>query len=62
MTKLAVAVLEPGYAKYTIEQAVLEQQDVTIVAFPEQEDAVSSLKSINPVAVMRLFSLKPAIC
>ena len=52
MKKLAVAVLEPGYAEYTIEQAVLEQHDVTIVAVSEQEDAVSSLKSIDPVAVM----------
>ncbi|WP_114011766.1 C-terminal binding protein [Cohaesibacter intestini] len=52
MSKNAVAVLEPGYANYKTEEAVLEHHGTAVVAVKEQDDAVSSLKDINPVAVM----------
>ena len=52
MTNNPVAVLEPGYAAYDTETAVLEHHGATVVPIRELDDAVSSLKTIDPIAVM----------
>ncbi len=47
-----VAVLEPGYAEYSTEESVLEGLNARVVPVRENEDAVSSLRGLDPVAVM----------
>ncbi len=47
-----VAILEPGYADYGVERALLEPLGATVVPVPAHDDAVSALTKLNPVAVM----------
>lgn len=47
-----VAILEPGYADYRAERAVLSGHGIEVVAIGKDDDAVTSLKALDPVAVM----------
>jgi len=47
-----VAILEPGYADYGTEAACLEPFGVRIVPIGAGEDAVPSLRALDPVAIM----------
>ncbi len=47
-----VAILEPGYAGYDTERAILAGLDVKVVPVREDEDAPNTLRSMNPVAVL----------
>lgn len=47
-----IAVLEPGYADYATEAAILADLNVRIVPVGVAEDAVSGLGALDPVAVM----------
>ncbi|EAQ03257.1 putative D-isomer specific 2-hydroxyacid dehydrogenase family protein [Pseudooceanicola batsensis HTCC2597] len=51
MTKV-VAVLEPGYADYATERALLAEHGVEVVAVPESEAAAPALARLDPVAVL----------
>ncbi|MEM1047116.1 MAG: C-terminal binding protein [Pseudomonadota bacterium] len=52
MLSKAVAVLEPGYADYRAEQAVLAPLGAEIVAIGKDDDAVSGLRGLDPVAIL----------
>ena len=47
-----IAVLEPGYADYGIERALLSEFGAKIVPIGEGENAIPALKSLDPVAVL----------
>lgn len=48
----AVAILEPGYAAYDTERAILDGLDVELSPVSEEDDAPTSLKNLDPVAVL----------
>jgi len=52
MTAQTIAILEPGYANYVTESAILADHDVTVVPVGVGQDAVSVLRELDPVAVM----------
>ncbi len=52
MSIQTVAVLEPGYADYRAEEKILGGLNTRIVPVKEQADAASSLRDLDPVAVM----------
>lgn len=47
-----IAILEPGYADYRHEAAILADHRVEVVPVRVGDDAVPSLKKINPLAIM----------
>jgi len=48
----AIAVLEPGYADYQIEESILSEHALKVVPIGPEQDAASALKTINPLGVM----------
>lgn len=48
----AIAVLEPGYADYSTEEAILSKHALKVVPVGAHKDAASALKVINPLGVM----------
>ena len=47
-----VAVLEPGYADYRHEKAILAQHGAQMSAVPAGDDAVAILRALNPLGLM----------
>ena len=47
-----VAVLEPGYADYAVERGVLAGHGVRVAPIGPEEDAVSALRALDPVAIL----------
>jgi D-3-phosphoglycerate dehydrogenase len=52
MTTQTIAILEPGYAGYDTERAVLSAHDVKIAPVAAEEAAVPALKALNPAAIL----------
>ena len=52
MSVKTVAILEPGYADYRAEEEILGTLNARIVPVAARDDAVSSLRELDPVAVM----------
>ena len=51
-TDRSIAVLEPGYADYRQEEAILAGHGVRIAAIGSGDDAIPNLSRINPLAIM----------
>lgn len=51
-TDRSIAVLEPGYADYRQEEAILAEHGVRIAAIGSEDDAVPRLGSLNPLAIL----------
>ncbi|MDJ0992552.1 MAG: C-terminal binding protein [Dinoroseobacter sp.] len=49
---LAVAVLEPGYATYDVENAILASSNAKVVPVGAEEEAVPALRALDPVAIL----------
>lgn len=52
MPALRVAVLEPGYADYATERALLAPLGAEVVPVAEAEDAVATVRALDPVALL----------
>ncbi len=52
MSVKTVAILEPGYADYRAEEEILGTLNARIVPVAARDDAASSLRELDPVAVM----------
>jgi D-3-phosphoglycerate dehydrogenase len=52
MSAITIAILEPGYRDYAAEGEVLSAHDARIVPVSADEDAASSLKQLDPVALL----------
>ena len=52
MKSQSVAVLEPGYATYDVENAILADENAKVVPVGVAAEAVPALKTIDPVAIM----------
>lgn len=52
MQTSTIAVLEPGYRDYATERETLSAHNPTIVPVGIDEDAASSLKSLDPIAIL----------
>ena len=48
----SIAVLEPGYANYSIEESILSEHALKVVPVGSNQDATSALRIINPLAVL----------
>lgn len=48
----AVAILEPGYASYETEHAILADLNVAVAAIGADQDPVSGLKALDPMAIL----------
>lgn len=49
---LAVAVLEPGYATYDVENAILASSNAQVIPVREEQEAVPALRALDPVAIL----------
>lgn len=52
MKERVVAVIEPGYADYDVETALLEPLGVRVERIRESEDTVSALRDMDPVGIL----------